>query len=291
MSSKPESHHRGRAAGLALGNRRPEIELLPRSRVAESSGLERLWTSRRGDVAVVAAVGRLEDVVSDLGRTVLTALADDPKAVVCDLSAVVDGSDADAGSLVAAAGQQVRDWPAVPIAMPCPDPVLRQRLCRQRMSEHVLLCATPGQALTAVGSSVRPVTARLPLAPSATASRLARDFVSRTCLDWGLAQGLASACLVVSELVTEGLRHAVTDMDLVLARHGAILRLAVRDPSSHPPSAQDRAPDGLQGRGKALVEDCSRAWGVLPTAEGGRVVWAVLDVTGPSQSALPFQAR
>jgi len=28
--------------------------------------------------------------------------------------------------------------------------------------------------------------------PSATASRLARDFVSRTCLDWGLAQAIAS---------------------------------------------------------------------------------------------------
>ncbi len=289
MSSKPESHHSGRAAGLALGNRRPEIELLPRSRVAESSGPERRWTSR--DVAVVAAVGRLEDVVTDLGRTVLMALAEDPKAVVCDLSAVIDGSDADAASLMAAAGRQVRDWPAVPIAMPCPDPVLRQRLRRQPMSEHVLLRATPGQALTAVGSSVAPVAARLPLAPSATASRLARDFVSRTCLDWGLAQGIASACLVVSELVTEGLRHAVTDMDLALARHGAILRLAVRDPSAHPPSAQDRAPDGLQGRGRALVEACSRAWGVLPTAEGGRVVWAVLDVTGPSPSALPFQAR
>jgi hypothetical protein len=127
------------------------------------------------------------------------------------------------------------------------------------------------------------------LSPQVTASRVARDFVSRTCLDWGLAPAIASACLVVSELVTNGLRHAVTDMDLSLACHGGTLRLALRDRSDFPLRPQEADPDSVGGRGLALVGACSRAWGVLPTADGGKVVWAVLDVRMPV--ALPFWRR
>jgi hypothetical protein len=176
-------------------------------------------------------------------------------------------------------GQQARDWPAVPLAMACPDASLRHRMRQAPMSEYVLLRAAMGPALNAVARIAPPTTARLQLAPHATASRVARDFVSRTFLDWGLAQAIASACLVVSELVNDGLRHAVTDMHLTLARHGGILRLAVRDSSSEllvPEQAWDL--ESVRGRGLALVDACSRAWGTLPTAEGGKVVWAVLDV-------------
>jgi hypothetical protein len=228
---------------------------------------------------MVSSTGRLADVVGDLRRAVLLALAEEPQAVVCDLSGVVDGSDADARLLVAAAGQQVRDWPALPVAMPCPNVALRRRLRQQPMSEYVLVSTTMRQALAAVGRVAPPITARRQLAPQATASRLARDFVSRTCLDWGLAQGIASACLVVSELVTNGLRHAVADLELALARHGGLLRLSLRQPGAGLSSTDIPDVDNVGGRGLALVDACSRAWGVLPTADGGKVVWAVLDVT------------
>jgi hypothetical protein len=281
MSRTTESDHSVRAPRLELGSGRPARGLLPSSRLAASSESllpESLWSSRPDEVPVVASAGCLGDIVTDLGRAVLLALAEDPRAVVCDLSEVVDGSDADARLLLATVGQQVRDWPAVPVAMQCPDAVLRRRLGQQPWAEHVLLRATLPQSLAAVGRSARPATARLRLAPSATASRLARDFVSRTCLDWGLAQGIAPACLVVSELVTNGLRHAVTDMDLALAHRGDLLRLALRDRSSHPLREQARDVDRVRGRGLALVDACSRAWGVLPAADAGQVVWAVLDV-------------
>lgn len=146
------------------------------------------------------------------------------------------------------------------------------------MSEYVLLRTTRRQALAAVERIAPPTTVRLQLAPHATASRVARDFVSRTCLDWGLAQVIASACLVVSELVTNGLRHAVTDMELAVARHGGILRLALRDRSSEPLRQPSHDLESIGGRGLALVAACSRAWGALPTADGGKVVWTVLDV-------------
>jgi hypothetical protein len=228
---------------------------------------------------MVASTGRLADVVADLRRAVLLALAEEPRAVVCDLSAVGDGTDADARLLMAATGQRVRDWPALPVAMPCPNASLRRRLRQQPMSEHVLVSTTMRQALAAVSRVAPPMTARRRLAPQATANRLARDFVSRTCLDWGLAQGIASACLVVSELVTNGLRHAVSDLDLALARHGGLLRLSLREPGAGLSDTDISDVENVGGRGLALVDACSRAWGVLPTADGGKVVWAVLDVT------------
>jgi hypothetical protein len=243
-----------------------------------SSTPELMWSSRLGDVAVLGGAGPLEQVVGDLCRGALLALAEDPRAVVCDLSAVTDGSDAGAALLLATVGRHVRDWPAVPLAMACPDPVLRRRLRRAPMGEHVLLSATLDQGLAAVAHWVPPTTARLQLTPHATASRLARDFVSRTCLDWGLAQSIAAACLVVSELVTYGLGHAVADIDLAVARYGGLLRLAVRDHSGQLLPEQSRDVDSVRGRGLAVVAACSRGWGVLPTAEGGKVVWAVLDV-------------
>ena len=237
-----------------------------------------VWSARRDELAVVAGVGPLEDVVDDLRRAVLLSLAEEPRALVCDLTGVLDGRDADAQLLLATMGEQVRDWPAVPLAVPCPDPALRRRLRQQPMSELVLLRSTKAQALAAVGRIAPPPTVRLQLAPHATASRVARDFVSRTCLDWGIAQGIASACLVVSEMVTNGLRHAVTDLDLALARHGGILRLALRDHSDEPVREPSRDLHSVGGRGLALIAACSRAWGVLPTLDGGKVVWAVLDV-------------
>ena len=55
-----------------------------------------VWSARRDEVAVVAGVGPLEDVVDDLRRAVLLSLAEEPRAVACDLTGVLDGRDGDA---------------------------------------------------------------------------------------------------------------------------------------------------------------------------------------------------
>jgi hypothetical protein len=104
------------------------------------------------------------------------------------------------------------------------------------------------------------------------------DVVPALCLDWGYRHGVASACLVVSELVSNVVLHAVTDMEVFIARHGRRLRLAVRDSSSQRPLVQPEDVERLHGRGLALVDGFSRAWGTLPVAGGGKVAWAVLDV-------------
>lgn len=231
-----------------------------------------------GDVRVLAVAGSLHEVADELDRAVLHALAEEPRGVVCDLSGLVDGVRPRGVDLLASSSREAREWPGTPVALTCPDADLRSRLRRHPLSDDVMVRPTLRRALSDVDKNPAPAVVRTRLPPRVTASRTARDFVSRACLDWGLRHEVASACLVVSELVTNAVLHATPDIDLSLSRHGGRLRLAVRDRSATVPSPRGSDLARTTGRGLALIEGCSRSWGVLPTADGGKVVWAVLDL-------------
>jgi len=83
--------------------------------------------------------------------------------------------------------------------------------------------------------------------------------------------------------------HADTDIELSVAWHLGALRLTVRDHSPdlphHRPAAQE-----LYGRGLTIVTGASRAFGVLPTTDDGKVVWAVLEAPGAQPSTSPNRA-
>jgi hypothetical protein len=85
---------------------------------------------------------------------------------------------------------------------------------------------------------------------------------------------------VASELVTRSSIEAGTDIDLSVVRNLGALRLTVRD---HGPSLSGRQHSGLEvhEQGLTLVGGLSRAFGILPAADGGKVVWAVLDAPDP----------
>jgi anti-sigma regulatory factor (Ser/Thr protein kinase) len=119
----------------------------------------------------------------------------------------------------------------------------------------------------------------------------ARRFTSRTLTDWELAERLDDVCLVVSELVTNALKHGLPGdaagcgqpVRLHLMHWTSRLVCAVRDPGAETPVA---APDGPQepaaesGRGLFLVESFSDGWGWHPFAGTlrGKVVWAQFHV-------------
>lgn len=230
------------------------------------------------DVRVLAVSGQLDQVAPQLDRAILHALADEPRGVVCDLSGVVDGVEPNALELLATSGRRAKEWPGTPVAITCPDPDIRVALRLHPISDHVMIRPTLGRALSDVAKLPVPDVARTTLAPHVTASRAARSFVARACLDWGLRHAVASATLVVSELVTNAVLHAVSHIDLSLSHQAGTLRLAVRDRSSQSPRHREGNLERTTGRGLALVEGFARTWGILPTAEGGKVVWAVLDV-------------
>ena len=228
-------------------------------------------------VTVLEVAGQLSDAVEDLDRAIQLALAEGPRGVVCDLSGVVDGAESGAVEMLATAGRHVRNWPGIPVAVACPDPQVRERLNVHSLGHHLIVTRSTFSAVSAVLSTPNLVVERLRLAAHPTAQRAARSFVARILKDWQLDRVVPFASEVVSQLVASSSVNAGTDIDLSVVWSEGFLRLTVRDQGPALPGQQPSAPD-LQGRGlTTVVAGLSRTFGVLPTADGGKVVWAVLE--------------
>src|SRR5665811_1250351 len=223
-------------------------------------------------VLVLEVVGSLGDVVEDLDHAIQLALADGPRGVVCDLSAVLEGAEPAAVEVLATAGRHVRDWLGIPVAVACPDPRVREALRAHPLGGHLIVTVSLFSAISAVLATPTLAIHSLHLAPHPTAPRASRDFVTRTLLDWRLGRVIPFASLVVSELVASSSVNAGTDMDLSVVWNRGALRLAVRDHGPALPGQLASAVD-LHGRGLNVVTGLSRTFGVLPTSDGGKVVW------------------
>jgi hypothetical protein len=203
--------------------------------------------------------------------------------VVCDLAAVSEGAEPGAVEVLAGLGRHVRDWPGIPVAVACPDPQVREALAAHPVGGQLIVTASLFSAVSAVSAVLAtPALAvqRLHLAPHPTAPRASRDFVTPTLLDWRLGRVIRFASPVISELVMSSTINAGTDIDVSIAWHLGTLRLSVRDYS--PRFGHQRySALGLHGPGLSLVAGLSRAFGVLPTADGGTLVWAVFDAALP----------
>jgi len=234
-------------------------------------------------VVVVEVAGPLSEVVEELDRAVQLALADGPRGVVCDLSNVLEGADPVAVEVLATAGRHVRDWPGIPVAVACPDPRVREALRAHPLGGHLILTASLFSAVSEVLATPALAVERLKLAPHPTAPRASRAFVTRTLLDWRLGRVIPFASLVVGELVASSTVYAGTDIELSVVWNLGALRLTVRDNGPALPRQRHQVFD-LHGRGLTVVAGLSRTFGVLPTSDGGKVVWAVLEARRPRPS-------
>ncbi|MGW3445401.1 SpoIIE family protein phosphatase [Streptomyces sp. NPDC001076] len=117
-----------------------------------------------------------------------------------------------------------------------------------------------------------------------TAARSARHMAARQLTEWGLG-GLADATkLIVSELVTNAVRHGSGQITLRLIRH-QVLTCEVFDASACAPRLRSACTHDENGRGLFLVAQLSRRWG-FRTVPGGKVVWAEEDLA-PASSHPP----
>jgi anti-sigma regulatory factor (Ser/Thr protein kinase) len=118
--------------------------------------------------------------------------------------------------------------------------------------------------------------------------------VRDTLASWGLRHLDETATLLVSELVSNAVRHARTNgsrLELRLETVATWLRIEVSDGDPMPP--RPRAPSGLDesGFGFVLVEALADKWGVRETA-AGKAVWIELnteqaDEPGDALTAIP----
>jgi hypothetical protein len=90
------------------------------------------------------------------------------------------------------------------------------------------------------------------------------------------------ASLVVSAMVTNSATGAGTLNDLSVLWDGGVLRLSVRDHGLALPGQLALDPDAHVGF--TVLAALSRAFGVLCSADGGKVVWAVFEAprSGPA---------
>ncbi|MEU6686844.1 ATP-binding protein [Streptomyces sp. NPDC046832] len=112
------------------------------------------------------------------------------------------------------------------------------------------------------------------------AVRSARQAVRGRLRDWGLDSLADLAALLVSELVTNALRHATGPIGVRLVRRSGldgVLLVEVSDPLPDPPRERAARPEDESGRGLHLVASASRRWGTRPGVTG-KTVWFELAV-------------
>ncbi|MGW7298223.1 ATP-binding protein [Streptomyces sp. NPDC054829] len=112
------------------------------------------------------------------------------------------------------------------------------------------------------------------------AVRAARAAVRERLHHWGLDSLADIAALLVSELVTNALRHATGPIGVRLVRPvnlGEALLVEVSDPIPDLPRERVARPEDESGRGLQLVAHSSRRWGTRPGATG-KTVWFELAV-------------
>ncbi|MEV4431756.1 ATP-binding protein [Streptomyces sp. NPDC049555] len=114
----------------------------------------------------------------------------------------------------------------------------------------------------------------------AGAVRTARTLVRDTLHEWGLDSVVDVTVLLVSELVTNSLRHATGPIGLRMYSHaGPSLLVEVSDPLPDPPRERAADADDEGGRGLQLVASASRRWGTRPGNQG-KTVWFELSLPG-----------
>jgi anti-sigma regulatory factor (Ser/Thr protein kinase) len=100
--------------------------------------------------------------------------------------------------------------------------------------------------------------------PRAVRAAFARTFPHLSALD--------DAVLCVSEVVTNAVLHAGTEIVVTARRLVGVVRVEVHDGSSVVPVRQRVERTSTTGRGLHLLDHLTRRWGV-DVEPGGKVVW------------------
>ena len=108
------------------------------------------------------------------------------------------------------------------------------------------------------------------------AAVLARQFARAQCAGHTPPTLVEDVELVVSELVTNAMRHGRGQITMHLEVAADRVVVGVQDQGADQPSPREPDAADLNGRGLALVAILAAEWGVRPEPAGGKVVWCVL---------------
>jgi two-component sensor histidine kinase len=110
----------------------------------------------------------------------------------------------------------------------------------------------------------------------------ARHFVRDALSVWGVDVTCAdTVALLVSELVTNSILHAVPPIDLTLDRKDQLLRVEVSDGANQMPEMIEPPRPAGGGYGLHLVEQLSDTWGTARRVPQGKTVWFEIEIDQP----------
>jgi anti-sigma regulatory factor (Ser/Thr protein kinase) len=113
------------------------------------------------------------------------------------------------------------------------------------------------------------------LRPDPRSVAAARRFVAGTLAGWAHSDHVDTACLLVSEVLTNAIQHARAPIDLRLHLSAREIVTEITDDCTHLPQRRLPELDDENGRGLMLVDALASSWGTRPV-EAGRTVWFTL---------------
>lgn len=126
-----------------------------------------------------------------------------------------------------------------------------------------------------------PVDDELALRAERHAPRQARHWVMRTVAAEGVVGPSNQVIeLLTGELVSNAVVHGPPDAQVVVGLRidSRTVRVSVRDTGGGHPRVRHPEPTAPSGRGLALVEALSTAWGTATHPDGGKTVWFDVEV-------------
>ena len=113
----------------------------------------------------------------------------------------------------------------------------------------------------------------LHLPADSSSPRRARQFVDEVLHRWQRDGAIDRVALIASELVTNAVFHARTEITIELTAEEGSVHLEVFDRGAGRPVFLDEDPEVPGGLGLPIVEALASSWGMRPR-EDGKGVWA-----------------
>ncbi|MDD7941836.1 ATP-binding protein [Actinomycetospora lutea] len=226
-----------------------------------------------GAPMVVRLSGPLSETTAHPLVDRLCALLRRHGAVVADVSAI-ELRHSGAVHAFTEAAARAGEWPDVRLAVAAPDLTCAALLVSSRVAERVPVHPDVATALAHLDERPELVRGwwRFGIDPRAPGD--ARQHVRRVCGSWSVDDEAREAAeIVVTELVTNAVEHAVSASVVEVERTAHSLRLTVRDFDLAPlPEARLPEPTSPRGRGLAMVAAVATTWGVEAHRDG-KTVW------------------
>jgi anti-sigma regulatory factor (Ser/Thr protein kinase) len=207
----------------------------------------------------------------ELHTLIMGCVGECPVAVLIDLTAVAEVSPAVLAAIAEAGAAVPPDTPPVAVFV-CGV----QTEGHDALAPHASVFDSPEQAHQAALTlhRTRPRT-EFPFDASIDAPGQVRRLVADTCRRWSLDHVQADATLIMSELVSNVVRHTPGSGVAALTHRHPFLQLEVEDRDPTPPTTRSTDPYHADGRGLAIIEALGARWGCRVGHDDlGKIVWA-----------------